>query len=204
MSEALTARHALTAFLALPETPTGGDASIVVEIRPNCQYLNLRGDAGDAAFTDAIRAATGTGLPIEPNTSSGSDHTIYWMGPNEWLVRSDRIDEAMVDDIGKRLANVRASVVDVTEGYVMLSVDGLRAREVLAKGCALDLRSRSFSRGQCAQTAISRTSTLIVAGNADGCFELIVRRTFAEYLALWLRNAAAEFGVRFQLRQGKH
>ena len=197
MSDALTERHALTAFLAATDTPTSGEASIVIDVRPDRQYLNLRGSADDSVFSAAVESVIGEALPFAPNTVAGSVNRICWLGPNEWLVILEGSTGTYYQDLAGRLSRLQASVVDVSEGYISLSMHGKRADDVLAKGCALDMRH--FDHGQCAQSVLARSGVLLIAGTDRDNIEIIVRRSFAEYLALWLRNAAAEYGVRFDL-----
>jgi sarcosine oxidase subunit gamma len=197
MSDALTEHHALTAFLAATDTPTSGEASTVIDVRPDRQYLNLRGSEGDSAFSAAVESVIGEALPFEPNTVAGSDKRICWLGPNEWLVITEGMAGNDYEDLAGNLSGLQASIVDVSEGYISLSMYGKPTYDVLAKGCALDLRH--FAHGQCAQSIIARAGVLLVAGTDRENIEIIVRRSFAEYLALWLRNAAAEYGVRFDL-----
>ena len=200
MSDALTEHHALTAFLAASDTPTSGEASVVIDIRLDRQYLNVRGSEDDSAFSAAVESLIGEALPLEPNTVAGSNNRICWLGPNEWLVISEGMAGNDYQDLAGKLSGLQASVVDVSEGYVSLSMRGKPAYDVLAKGCALDMRY--LDHGQCAQSALARSGVLLIAGADRENTEIIVRRSFAEYLALWLRNAAAEYGVRFDLNNG--
>lgn len=197
MSDALTAHHALTAFLAASENSTSGEASIIVDIRSDRQYLNLRGRVDDSVFQKTVESLVGVAVPTKPNTVVGSEHRICWMGPNEWLVIIEGTAGNVHQDLADKLSGIQASVVDVSEGYISLSIQGKPTYDVLAKGCTLDLRQ--FAYGRCAQSAIARSGVLLIAGADNEHIEIIVRRSFAEYLALWLRNAAAEYGVRFDL-----
>ena len=197
MSDALTAHHALTSFLDARDTPTKGEASMVIDVRSNRQYLNLRGRVDDSEFQKTVESLVGVAVPTKPNTVVGSEHRICWMGPNEWLVITEETSDNLCQDLADKLSGLQASVVDVSEGYISLSIQGKPAYDVLAKGCTLDLRQ--FVSGQCAQSAIARSGVLLIAGADNEHIEIIVRRSFAEYLALWLRNAAAEYGVRFDL-----
>ena len=71
------------------------------------------------------------------------------------------------------------------------------AAALLAKGCTLDFHPRVFSAGQCAQSGLAKTSVLIAMVDDRPTFDVIVRRSFAEYLALWLQHSGAEFGIQF-------
>ena len=52
---------------------------------------------------------------------------------------------------------------------------------------------RYFSPGRCAQTVFAKAGAL-VAAKADGSFDLVFRRSYADYLARWIAEAAAEYG----------
>jgi len=58
-----------------------------------------------------------------------------------------------------------------------------------AKGCPLDLHPRVFEPGCCAQSRLARTLVTIVQIDASPRYELIVRRSFADYLWQWLHDA---------------
>ena len=63
----------------------------------------------------------------------------------------------------------------------------------LATDCPLDLHAREFKVGQCAQTRLARAG-MTLSPLADGSgFEVIIRRSFADYLLLWLQDAAIAF-----------
>ena len=68
-------------------------------------------------------------------------------------------------------------------------------RELLAKGCPLDLHPRAFDVGQCAQSHLAKAPILIRQLDREPSFEIVVRRSFADYFWLWLEDAAAEYGL---------
>ena len=76
----------------------------------------------------------------------------------------------------------------------VLELAGPRAREVLTKGCSLDLHPRAFGPGRCAQTALARTQVILEAAPRPHGLPAspLVRRSFAAYLAAWLLDATAE------------
>lgn len=73
-------------------------------------------------------------------------------------------------------------------------MSGARARDVIAKGCPLDLHPRVFGPGHCAQTYFDRAGIMILQTSTAPSFELIVRRSYADYLWAWLTDAASEYG----------
>ena len=172
-----------------------GGAVLIFE-RPFLGYLNLRGDAGDGDFASATWSALGFHLPTEPNRTVGKDSlTAHWLGPDEWLVVTPpNVQTWLIDSLEASLEDVHASVTDLTGGYTTISLSGPKARDVLAKGCPLDLHPAVFSPGDCAQTLVAKAGAMIRCVDDSPSFELVVRRSFAEYAALWLRDAALEYG----------
>jgi sarcosine oxidase subunit gamma len=56
--------------------------------------------------------------------------------------------------------------------------------------------------GACAQSGLAKASMLIGRiDDAEPVFEIIVRRSFADYVLRWLNHAAADFGVEFSATQ---
>ena len=64
------------------------------------------------------------------------------------------------------------------------------ARDVLATCCSLDLHPRVFGPGQCVQTLIQKAGVLIEA-RGDDDYLLLVRPSFAAYVAEWLLDGMA-------------
>lgn len=197
MSESMAGYHALTAFLADAETKKVGSGTLAVTVQSRQTFINIRGDNTDTRFHDAVKKTTGTALPGAANTVSNGSCSIYWIGPDECLLRSGA-DDDLENRLHQALSGLKASCTDLSHGYVMFSMSGHDCVNLLAKGCTLDLRNRSFAKRACAQSAISKASVLICR-TGPGNWDVIVRRTFAEYLALWMRHAGREFGVTFDL-----
>jgi sarcosine oxidase subunit gamma len=172
------------------------ETGVILGERPFAGFVNVRGDAADNAFLAAVAPVLDHGLPLEPNTVAESRaRTAFWLGPNEWLLMTPPDGETeLIQALRGKLENLFAAVTDVTGGYTVITVAGPRARDVLAKGCPLDLHPSALAPGQCAQTLIAKTGALLrpLAGE-PARFDIIVRRSFADYLWCWLEDAAAEY-----------
>ena len=135
-------------------------------------------------------------LPTVPNTWVPAD-TGYavWLGPDEWLLTST------ADAPEELEARVRAAVVplggsaaDVSAQRIILRLTGERVRDVLAKGCSIDLHPRAFGRGSSAQTTLGQAGVVLLAlSDAGDDYLILVRSSFAGYLADWLLDASLEF-----------
>ena len=108
------------------------------------------------------------------------ERSVLWLGPTEWLV----VDGPPVDLPGG---------VDVSANRTTIELSGDHARDVLEKGCTLDLHPRAFTAGRCAQTTVARTQVILWQTSNAPAYHLLVRGSFAQYLADWLVDAAAEY-----------
>jgi len=182
-----------------------GDIAVRLAEKPLPAAVNLRGDAGDPAFVAALREALGVEPPTAPNTTAtGGSVTLLWLGPDEWLA----VEHAATPEAEMRLASklrgalgdLHAAVTEVGEQYACVHIAGNHARDVIAKGCPLDLHPRVFGGpGHCAQSHLSKASIILHqvsdAPEAGPAFDLYVRRSFSDYLWRWLEDAAREYGL---------
>jgi len=182
-----------------------GDVAVRLAEKPLPAAVNLRGDAADPAFVAALREALGVEPPTAPNTTAtGGSVTLLWLGPDEWLA----VERAATPEAEMRLASklrgalgdLHAAVTEVGEQYASIHIAGNHARDVIAKGCPLDLHPRVFGGpGHCAQSHLSKASIILHqvsdAPEAGPAFDLYVRRSFSDYLWRWLEDAAREYGL---------
>ncbi len=166
-----------------------------IEEKPFNGYINLRGKSDNTGFSAGVLKVLGIEAPTEANTViDAGDNRIYWLGPDEWLIvtpagQQDRLKS----DLLAALKGVFSSVVDNSSGLTMIHVTGENAAALLATDCPLDLHPREFKPGQCAQTRLAKAGmTISPLADASG-FEVIIRRSFADYLLLWLQDAAVAF-----------
>jgi len=180
------------ALAAVGDTAPGNTLAIA-EI-PFLSAVNLRARAGGAA-TDRIADRLGLRLPAVPNTATTmTDRAALWLGPDEWLVTGPDGDAPKLrSSLEEALGDEHGSVVDVSANRTTLELSGTAARELLQKGCTLDLHPRSFAAGRCAQTTCARAQVLLWQVSDLPAYRLMVRGSFAAYLADWLLDAAQEY-----------
>lgn len=157
--------------------------------------INLRGQASNPAFLAAAGTVLIARLPVTPNTvQTAGDLTILWLGPDEWLILTPPGAEAgIIARLREVLGSVHAAVTDVSGNRARLRLSGPNARDVLAKGCSLDLHPRRFAPGQCAQTLIVRADAILHQIDDRPSYDIFPRRSFAEYLWMWLADAMGEY-----------
>lgn len=152
-------------------------------------HINLRGYANDDRFVTAVGEVLGQDLPQHANTLTQAEHRVYWLGPDEWQVvtSADRAN-SVFRQLGDALAGQHVAVNDLSGGYVALHLSGADVPSLLARGCTLDMHSTVFRAGDCAQSGLAKANVLIGCIHPAPVYEIIVRRSFSEYLLQWLRQ----------------
>ena len=170
-------------------------ARVICAERPFLGHINVRGDAADARFVAAVSAVVGTAVPIAPNTvARGGDNIVYWLGPDEWLIVTPaEREDAISRELRAALAGLFVAVTEIGGGQTVITLRGDAVRELLAKGCPLDLHARAFGVDRCAQSHLAKAPILIRQVDEMPSFEIVVRRSFADYLWTWLEDAATEY-----------
>lgn len=195
MAERAEWRHGLESRLERLTSGASGNAKLNVEIMASCGHINLRGDPNDTAFANAVQVVLQQPLPLEPNTVGGGSHRLYWLGPDEWLLSSPRDGiPALLAKLEDALQGIHAAANDLSGGLVQLRLRGSCVRDILAAGCPLDLGAASIPGGRCAQTGLAKAGALLCPVE-DGAFDVLVRRSFADYLLSWLAAIAGGRGL---------
>src|SRR5690606_6461995 len=138
VSPAPAKRSALDAFADEEWAAEGVVGLEVVEARFE-GYLNLRLDPADGDLAAAAAEVLGTALVTVPNTVvDGLGVTIYWLGPDEWLLRTPSEDDrGLAGKLEARLGGFWHSLIDVSGGMAHLALAGPAARDVLSQGMTL-------------------------------------------------------------------
>lgn len=159
--------------------------------------IDLRGDPADSSFLAEVRQVLGLDLPTNANTVAVSgDRAALWLSPDEWLIVVPFATRAQtIDDLKRALAGKHVSITDVSSNRTILELSGSKSREVLAKGCGLDLHPRAFKAGQCAQTVVARSQAVIWQMDETPTYRVLVRPSFAAYLTDFFIDAMKEYAL---------
>jgi sarcosine oxidase subunit gamma len=160
---------------------TGG--GVIVEHVPSLTQVDVRVDA-------AMLGRAPYPLPTTPNTAwEEGPRAALWLGPDEWLVLGPPGAGAdIVGELGAAFEGSHRSIVDVSANRVALELSGPRAKEILSKGCAIDLHPRAWRPGMCAQTMLARAQ--VILHERSDTTGILVRPSFADYLVDWLIDAS--------------
>ena len=175
-------------FAQLPDSVT------VVE-EPFITMVELRVDPSGPGAA-AASGLLGVELPTTPSTyAKTADATVVWLGPDEWLVTGTALaGPGLEARLREAVAPHGGTAVDVSGQRTTLRLRGSHSRDVLGKGCAIDVHPTVFGAGAAAQTTLGRTGVILCAVDGSGTdYRILVRSSFARYLADWLLDAAEEY-----------
>jgi len=171
--------------------------SVAIVEEPFVTMVDLRVDPSGPGGPAAAELL-GVELPIAASTyAKNSDTTVIWLGPDEWLVTGTALaGHELEARLREAVAPHGGVAVDVSGQRTTLRLGGHHSRDVLAKGCALDLHPRAFGEGTAAQTMLGQAGVILLAVNGTGAdYRILVRSSFARYLADWLFDAAGEYAT---------
>jgi sarcosine oxidase subunit gamma len=178
-------------FVELPD-------SARISEEPFTTMVDLWVDPSGVGGTAAAGVLGIAALPTTPSSLiGGPDVNAIWFGPQEWLIISaDRGGEELEARLRAAIVDHGGAAVDVSAQRTTLRLRGAHARDVLAKGCALDLHPSVFGPGAAAQTMLGQAAVVLIPLDDEGTdYRILVRSSFARYLAEWLLDAAEEYAV---------
>jgi heterotetrameric sarcosine oxidase gamma subunit len=150
-------------------------------------HFSLTQAAGfDKRFEKTITPIVGK-LPTKIGTALESEgRTIFRTGPLQfWFTGPEN------DDLATKLSPL-CIVTPLSHSRTRIALEGKPARDVLAKGIALDFHETTFTSGMFAMTGLHHTPVLVHCVSQDR-IDLYAMRTFAVTVWDWLTDAALEY-----------
>ncbi len=180
------------------ESPLAGIAApqgLAVSIReiPDRGMIDLRGSASDRKFMAAAKEVLGVDLPKQPRTSvSWGDIKVLWLSIDQWLILCPRAKAAdLLAKLRGALGSIHSLAVDVSDMRAVIRMEGEGSREILMKGCSLDLLSDDYAAGTCRRMRFAEIAALLHVVEED-VFDIYVFRSFAHYTWEFLLATARE------------
>lgn len=172
------------------------NSRVVLRERAMLGHLILRG--GAIVLDEAVRQVLGFGLPGRPNTlthDDGGERSIQWLSPDEWLLVVPGGEEfALEGKLREVLGNAHYAIVNVSGGQTLIELEGEKARELLMKSTSCDVHPDAFPVGR-GVTAVFAKASLILRRPSEERWELVLRRSFADYCYRWILDAGEEYGI---------
>lgn len=177
--------------------PAVGEKSrVVLRERAMLGHLILRG--GAIVLDEAVRQVLGVGLPGRPNTlthDDGGERSIQWLSPDEWLLIVPGGEEfALEGKLREALGDAHYAIVNVSGGQTLIELEGEMARELLMKSTPYDVHPDAFPVGKGVTTVFAKAN-LILRRPTEERWELVLRRSFADYCYRWILDAGSEYGI---------
>jgi sarcosine oxidase, subunit gamma len=169
--------------------------SVAIVEEPFATMVDVRVDPSGPGATAAAELL-GVELPTTASTyAKNGDTTVIWQGPDEWLVTGTALAGPELEArLREAVAPHGGAAIDVSGQRTTLRLSGPHSRDVLAKGCALDLHPRVFGEGTAAETMLGQAGVILLAVDGSGAdYRILIRSSFARYLADWLLDAAEEY-----------
>lgn len=181
----------ISAFLGWHPPATPNLAISARETLTMATFAAARGK--EDALREAFRAAYGIELPGRGRRVEGNGVAVVWAGPGQWLAVAERGEGRDLEvELKNKLAGI-ASVVDQSDGRIVVRVSGPRARDVFAKGVPIDLHPRAFKPGDVAITHASHIGIILWQTDEAPTYEAAMFRSYADSFAHWLFESAAEY-----------
>ncbi|QMV14643.1 sarcosine oxidase subunit gamma [Vibrio spartinae] len=180
--KASVAAHSATAGVTMKEVALLG-------------HLILRGDSDDQGLVDAVEKVLGLSLPTLPLTSSEKDDkAMCWLSPDEWLIlvpgeQAYAVEVALRDNLVGHF-----SIINQSSGQTVIELSGPQAVNILKKSTVLDVHPKAFPVGKTAGSVLAKSSAVFRRADEQR-WQIIVRRSFADYIWRWLSDAGKEYGL---------
>lgn len=168
---------------------------VLEEILPRA-LVQLNGVSDPGSLGGVLSRLGISGTPAPRRAIRGESGDLLWTGADQWWVvgREGDMSAAQAREL---CAADDATALDLGHARTVVRVGGPMARDLLAKGCPLDVDG--LEAGFCAPTRLGSFSVVLHC-RAESSFDLYVFRSFGLAMWEWLADEAEEFG--YEVRRG--
>jgi sarcosine oxidase, subunit gamma len=157
-------------------------------------HLVLRGSLQNDSFTKGFAEVAGFALPGPLQSTAAGDISALWIAPDEWLLIVSGVEAFGLEKRLREVIDGHFAITNVSGGQTVLILSGNDAINVLKKSIGYDLRDSNFPVGKVVTTTFVKTQA-VIRRTGEQQWELVIRRSFADYVWLWLQDACAEYGL---------
>ncbi len=138
------------------------------------------------AVNDVLKAVVKLALPTVGRVRTKKHVRAMWAGQGQWFVVGD-IELAVL----AQALDTKAAVTDQSDAWVVLTLGGADAREVMSRLCSLDLDA--LEQGQTARAEFAHMMSCITP-TPEG-FEIMIMRSFAKTAIHHTREAMGKLAA---------
>ncbi len=126
-------------------------------------------------------------------STQAKDFTALPLAPGQWMIVSHETSAPDLAELKKRIGKL-GYVSQQTDARICIRVSGPNARDLMSRGCRLDLHPAVAGAGFCAQTPMAQIGVLLHQFDDAPTYDLYVYSGFARSFWHWLETTAAQFG----------
>ena len=134
----------------------------------------------------------GIALPPPGRVTAISGGLALAVRPERWLLLLAPAHAGASALRGREICGAAGAAVELSSGLAALHLAGPAAREVMKRGCRLDLAPAAFPAGAAAASAMAQVAVILAALPAG--LLLLTPATTARHLREWLAATARPFG----------
>ena len=157
---------------------------------PTGQLIIRVSEKNIQSVAKAVKTVTKLAMPRTLQSESNANYSLFWIAPDEFLLVVPEKTEADIEAKIRKAADGHFAIVDVTCGQSSLQLSGERAELILKKSTVYDVHLSNFPIGKVVTTKFAK-SQIIMCRTAEDSFQLIVRRSFSDYIWQWIVDAGS-------------
>lgn len=145
-------------------------------------------EKGMVSAEKAIKSVTKLAIPDTLQAESNNSYTLIWISPDEFLLLVPEFKEADVEEKLRNKMEGHFAIANLTGGQTLLELSGERAETILKKSAVYDVHESNFPVAKAVTTKFAKSQLILIRTGADS-FQLIVRRSFSDYIWEWIVDA---------------
>lgn len=170
------------------------DAGVVFSEEGFLGHLTLRCEPTSPLIAVA-QSILGVALPLSPLTSvEQGDLVVRWIAPDEWLLSLPNVQVFDLETRFRAEMSGHHSLVNGSGGMTVYKIRGKHVVDMLKKSTPVDLHDSEFPVGKVVSTVFAKAGA-VIRRTGESEFELVVRRSYADYIWLWIQDASQEYGL---------
>lgn len=150
----------------------------------------LRGDPTHTALQAAVTEVFGTELPERLSSSESAMARILWLGPDEFWIWCAEGELFALEQAFLQRFTGHCALVNNTGGFTRIAITGAGAETVLMKSVPYPVYADAFPVGKVVGTIFAKTQA-VLCRRGEQHWEVVARRSFADYIWRWLVDAAS-------------
>ena len=183
-------------ILAGVATPTGAkleNGRVFARELTNLSLATVLVRKGQAKkFAAQVKKLYGLEPPTGPSRAASGPVAFVATGPGAWMAVKEGGDIMWPQQLAEELKGL-ASVMDQSDGYTAIRVEGPAVLETLAKGVFQDLHISAFPVGAAAGASVAHIGVILWRREVE-TFEFLTFRSYAPSFWHWLEESAVEYG----------